>query len=210
MPDGTATPKRGRKFAQVLQGARDVFMRDGFDGASVDDIAKQAQVSKATLYSYFPDKRQLFMEVAIAECKLQAEVALERIDPDAPVQIVLTDMAWQMVDFLTSPFGQRVFRICVAESARFPDLGQEFYNSGPRIIRARITEFLAGAVARGEVSIADIDLAADQFAELCKADLFPRMVFNLSQTFTTAEKARVVDGAVDMFMACYGTKGVVR
>lgn len=49
--------KKGRKFDQVLEGARVVFMRDGFEGASVDDIAREAGVSKATLYSYVPDKQ---------------------------------------------------------------------------------------------------------------------------------------------------------
>ena len=52
--------KKGRKFDQVIEGARTVFMRDGYEGASVDDIAREAGVSKATLYSYFPDKRVLF------------------------------------------------------------------------------------------------------------------------------------------------------
>lgn len=59
--------KRGRKFDQVLEGARLVFLQDGYEGASVDDIARAAGVSKATLYSYFPDKRLLFMEVAKIE-----------------------------------------------------------------------------------------------------------------------------------------------
>ncbi|WP_372674886.1 TetR/AcrR family transcriptional regulator, partial [Aquicoccus sp.] len=48
--------RSGRKFDQVLEGARKVFMADGFERASVDDIARAAGVSKATLYSYFPDK----------------------------------------------------------------------------------------------------------------------------------------------------------
>ena len=54
---------RGRKFLQVLEGARTIFLRDGYEGAAVDDIAREAGVSKATLYSYFPDKRIMFMEV---------------------------------------------------------------------------------------------------------------------------------------------------
>jgi hypothetical protein len=66
-------------------------------------------------------------------------------------------------------------------------------------------EYLMGAQDRGDLQIDDIPLAADQFAELCKADLFPRMVFNRSSTFTSDEKYRVVNGAVAMFMACYGT-----
>jgi AcrR family transcriptional regulator len=207
MPDGTSqTVKKGRKFAQVLEGARVVFMADGFEGASVDDIAKTAQVSKATLYSYFPDKRLLFMEVAQSECQRQAESAIETIDLDGPITNVLRNIALQMLDFLTSDFGQRIFRICVGESDRFPELGQQFYESGPIMVRSRVVKALHHAQERGDLKIEDVVLAADQFAELCKADLFPRMVFNIDQTFSRAEKDRVVDGAVAMFMACYGTK----
>ena len=63
---------RGRKFDQVLEGARTIFLRDGFDGASVDDIAKEAGVSKATLYSYFPDKRLMFVEVVVSDRTINA------------------------------------------------------------------------------------------------------------------------------------------
>ena len=205
MPDGSgSTIKKGRKFEQVLEGAREVFMADGFEGASVDDIAKAAKVSKATLYSYFPDKRRLFMEVAKIECRRQADTALETIDMTAPVADVLHDIAMQIVTFVVSDTGQRVFRICVGESDRFPDLGREFYESGPALVRNRIADYLKRACAQGALQIEDVGLAADQFAELCKADLFPRMMFSVQSTFTTAEKNRVVTSAVQMFMARYG------
>ena len=205
MPDGTIEPKRGRKFDQVLDGARQVFMSDGFEGASVDDIAKAAGVSKATLYSYFPDKRFLFMQVAKLECERQAEHAIETIDMDAPVRDVLFAIAHEMVEFITSQFGKRIFRICVGESDRFPELGREFYESGPMLVRNRLVDFFQKAVAKNELQITDFELAAEQFHELCKADLFPRMVFNMSVEFTAAEKKRVIDGAVEMFIARYGT-----
>jgi AcrR family transcriptional regulator len=204
MPDGTIEPKKGRKFDQVLEGARQVFLSDGFEGASVDDIAKAAGVSKATLYSYFPDKRFLFMQVAKTECARQADHAIETINMDAPVQKVLCDIALEMMEFITSQFGKRIFRICVGESDRFPELGREFYESGPMMIRNRLVEYFQKAVAKGELDITDFELAADQFHELCKADLFPRMVFNMTEDFSKAEKMRVVDGAVEMFMARYG------
>ncbi|CUH65283.1 HTH-type transcriptional repressor AcnR [Thalassovita gelatinovora] len=196
--------RTGRKFEQVLLGARKVFMADGFEGASVDDIAKAAGVSKATLYSYFPDKRLLFMEVVRSECLRQAEDAVELADFDASPQVALRFAGYAMVDIFTSDFSQRIFRVCVAESDRFPELGWEFYQSGPMVGRARLTEYLKQAVARGELKIDDFALAADQFVELCKADLFARMVFGINRDFTKAEKARVVEAAVDMFIARYG------
>ena len=53
----------------------------------------------------------------------------------------------------------------------------------------------------------DLDLAAHQFAELCKSVIFPRMVFGVQSEFTQAEIDRVINGAVDMFMARYGVSG---
>ncbi|MDX8352795.1 TetR/AcrR family transcriptional regulator [Cognatiyoonia sp. IB215182] len=205
MPDGTIEPKKGRKFDQVLDGARTVFLSDGFEGASVDDIARAAGVSKATLYSYFPDKRFLFMQVAKTECQRQADLAIENIDMDAPIRQVLHDIATEMVDFMTSQFGKQIFRICVGESDRFPELGREFYESGPVMIRAKLIDFFEKGVARGDLKIDDFELAAEQFHELSKADLFPKLVFNIVEDFTHEEKERVVNGAVDMFMARYGT-----
>ena len=205
MADGAPAIKQGRKFEQVLEGARAIFLRDGFEGASVDDIAKTAQVSKATLYSYFPDKRHLFMEVARRECGRQAESTIGSIDMTAPVQDILRKVGRDMVGFICSDFGQRIFRICVAEGDRFPELGREFYESGPKLVQGKMIELLHGAVERGELQIDDVDLAAHQFPELCKADLFPRMVFKGETAFSEAEMTRVVDGAVAMFMARYGS-----
>lgn len=198
------TPQRkGRKLEQVLDGAREIFLRDGFEGASVDDIARAAGVSKATLYSYFPEKRLLFVEVARRECLRQADAALELVQLSAPPEVILPLAAERIIDFFLSEFGRRVFRICVAESDRFPELGQQFYESGPVLVRNRIAAYLACAVSRGELAIDDIDLAADQFAELCKADIFSAVIFGVRRTFTEADRNRVITGAVEMFLARY-------
>ncbi|MCM2561816.1 TetR/AcrR family transcriptional regulator [Lutimaribacter sp. EGI FJ00015] len=200
----TAPIRKGRKYDQVLHGAREVFMRDGFEGASVDDIARVAGVSKATLYAYFPDKRILFFEVVHSECERQAELAGSRIDESAPPRDVLTTVAWQIVPFLLSDFARRIFRICLAESDRFPELGRAFYESGPALGRARMTGYLREAAARGELRIDDFDLAAEQYSELCKAHVWTRSAFGVQTEFSQAELTRVIDGAVDTFLARYG------
>lgn len=195
--------KKGRKFDQVLDGAREVFMRDGFEGASVDEIARAAGVSKATLYSYFPDKRLLFSEVARIECNRQAEEALEVLGSGAPIEEVLREAARRIVCFFLSDFGQQVFRICVAESYRFPELGRRFYESGPQLVRERMSSVLTPYVERGVLKIDDMDLAANQFGELCKSDLFVRRLCGMCGEASEADIDRVVTGAVDMFLARY-------
>ena len=201
----TASVKKGRKFDQVLDGARQVFLADGFEGASVDTIAKRAGVSKATLYSYFPDKRLLFMEVARNECGRQAKAAAASVDMSNRPAEVLTEAATHMLTFFLSRFGQRVFRICVAESDRFPELGQEFYKSGPAVVQEVLVAYFDLAIERGELKIEDKELAAHQFSELCKSYLFPRIIFGVQTEFSDEEIMRVINGAVDVFLARYGT-----
>jgi len=196
--------RTGRKFDQVLRGAREVFMSDGFEGANVDDIARAAGVSEATLYSYFPDKRLLFVEVAQTECQLMAERILSMIDEDRPVREVLTITATQLVAFLISDFAQQVFRICLAERERFPELARAFYAAGPENGQRQICEYLEKAVTKGELVIADIPMAAEQFSELCKTRLWTRAVFGIQTRFTQAEIDEVALAAVDTFLARYG------
>lgn len=197
---------KGRKFEQVLQGARSVFLRDGFERTSVDDIAREAGVSKATLYAYFPDKRILFMEVASVECRRQAEEAVSEMDPTAPIDDVLRHAATRLIGFMQSEFGQRIFRIAVAEAESFPELAQQFYNSGPRLAKERISECLQNGVSRGELAIEDLPLAAAQFAQLCKVDLQDCLLFTPQRCCTAPEIKRVIEGAVSMFMARYGLR----
>lgn len=196
--------RKGRKFHQVLAGAREVFMADGFEGASVDDIARAAGVSKATLYTYFPDKRLLFTEVAQTECARLAETATAQIDDRRPPRDVLTVVGRQLVRFLLSDFAQQVFRICVAERERFPELGRAFYASGPEMGQKRLAEYLTCAAGRGELAMDDVAFAAEQFLELCKVRLWARAVFGIQDDFTAEEIDEVVGHAVDMFLARYG------
>jgi AcrR family transcriptional regulator len=206
MPMNTAAPtiRRGRKFDQVIDGARTIFLRDGFERASVDDIAREAGVSKATLYSYFPDKRLLFMEIAKSECRRVADEAEALIHDTAPVAQVLQVAAERIVGFMMSDFGARMFRVAVAESENFPAMAKDFYHSGPLMIRERLSTYLRKAVDRGELAIDDIPLAADQFAQLCKADIQDRLIFGSAPCCGPRDLIRTIDGAVAMFLARYG------
>ena len=195
--------KQGRKWNQVLEGARTVFMRDGFEGASVDDIVREAGVSKATLYSYFPDKRLLFLEVAKIECNAQSNAAISSIESSGDIREALTTAAQRMIRFFTSDVGLQVYRIVVGESQRFPEVGREFYASGPAVVREILRNFLQKGIDEGKLQIDDLELATDQFPELCKAGIHLQLVIGLRDSVTEEEIDRVVAGAVEMFLCQY-------
>lgn len=206
MGEASTLLRRGRKFDQVLEGARKVFLDTGFERANMDDVARVAGVSKATLYSYFPDKRLLFTEVVRTECERQAESAAALVEVADCPRKVLRFAAEKIIEFYLSDFGLRVYRICLSESERFPELGRLFYDSGPKQVRDRLGDYLGLATERGELTIDDPGLAADQFGALCRAGLFARRAFNVDRDYCRAEADRVATSAVDMFMARYGTE----
>ncbi|HEY0214731.1 MAG TPA: TetR/AcrR family transcriptional regulator [Paenirhodobacter sp.] len=198
------TIRKGRKFAQVLDGARVIFMRDGFEGASVDEISKVAGVSKATLYSYFPDKRLLFLEVVRGECAHRADAAEKPLQGSASAREMLIAAGNRIVDFIVSDFGVAMFRFGAAEGQRFPEIGRNFYETGPMLLRQRLVGHLREFCVRGELAIEDFDLAADQFVELCKVDIQSRLILGVSTRISTSDRNRTINGAVDMFLARYG------
>lgn len=195
-----------KKARQIMDGARQAFMELGYEATSVDEIARRAGVSKGTLYSYFADKETMFAAFVHEVCQEQASRTFT-IDPNVDdLRETLLTVARGFVSFLVSPFALRVFRVVVAEAERFPSMAQTFYESGPELGTSRLSEFLEARVAAGDLDIADIDLAAQQFIELCKADLFYKRMLAIRARVRGEEIDRIAAGAVDMFLRAYAAR----
>ncbi len=201
----SAAIRQGRKYDQVLEGAREVFMAMGYARASVDEIARVSAVSKATLYAYFPEKRLLFTEMYRTEILRLADSAVE-LSADTLPEKALREAGRRIIDYLISDFALAMYRICVAESARFPEIGHAFYENGPQLGRARLGAYLEAMRARGVLSIVDTELAADQFFQLCQAWISDRLICGVQRSFSELEIARILDGAVSVFLARYAAK----
>ena len=195
--------KKGRKYDQVIDGAREVFLREGFEGASVDQIARDAGVSKATLYSYFPDKQALFMAVLTSQCQMQSEQAMGIEILQRPVPEALYSIALSFLNFLMSDFSIQVFRVCVAESTRFPELGRAFYDSGPKQVLDQIAAYLSSEKVSQELMIDDPYMAADQFLQLCRADVLLRRILNVETNSSPEQMDRIAQESVATFLARY-------
>ncbi|MBE9075990.1 TetR/AcrR family transcriptional regulator [Romeria aff. gracilis LEGE 07310] len=190
------------KARQILEGAKTAFLELGYEGASTDEIVRRAGVSKGTLYNYFPDKQSLFRAFVEGECQRQISQIFEISNPE-DTESTLREIAQHIAKLLTSPAMHSIFRLVAAETPRFPDLARTFFDSGPDLGVRRLAQFLAAAVARGDLKIDDIELAASQFEQLCRADIFHKQLFHIRQSFTQSEIDRVADGAVYVFLRAY-------
>ncbi|MBF9031323.1 TetR family transcriptional regulator [Rhodobacterales bacterium HKCCE3408] len=198
--------KKGRKYDQVIAGAREVFLREGYEGASVDVIARDAGVSKATLYSYFPDKQALFLAVLSGECDIQKRASTELEFRERDVPQALHGIAESMIGFLLSETGLAIFRVCVGEAQRFPEIGRAFYETGPRMGMAMLSGFLASPKAQAVLDIDDPDQAADTFISLCRSDLMLRRIMGVDGAPDPAVISAAADEAVRTFLARYARR----
>ncbi len=192
-----------RKLAQVIDGARSVIVAKGFEGASVDDIAREAGISKATMYRYFPDKTALFEAVMSRECQRQAGAVVDVSGCCGPIETTLMNFATGHLTFILSDTAVEAFRAAVAESARFPDVARTFHEGRLRKAHAVLAPLMAAADQRGELSVDDPEAAASLFLALCKADLFFKRLFGVRGPLTAEEIAAQARQAVQLFLRVY-------
>ena len=193
----------GRKRRQILDGASRQFLRQGFDATSMGDIAKEAGVSKGTLYVYFDSKERLFYAL-VREEKDRQFPAIFDLDPnDRDVRGVLTRVGQQFARFITATHVVMAMRTVVAMAERMPDMGVEFYDNGPRLCAGRLAQYIAAQAATGTLAVTDVGLAASQFLELTQATLTRPLMFGCKERPSAERIDAVVKSAVDMFLAAY-------
>lgn len=208
-PTQTATKKRaGRptdaaKRAAIVEAASERFFNDGFAATSIEQVASDAGVSKVTIYNHFGDKRALFAATVERECeKMRGYFNLDQV-PSGTIRERLTLIAEAMFAFLSRPEMIAFDRRIAAETEHEPAIGHAFLEAGPWRMKAGFAAWLAHADAKGELSIADPALAAEQFVSMAKGmgDLERRF----GSVPSESDNTRRIAGAVDVFLAAYGT-----
>jgi AcrR family transcriptional regulator len=194
----------GAKRRQIIEGARRVFLAEGFDAASMGEIARAAGVSKGTLYVYFENKERLFDAIVGEECRAHAEGIFTFDLANRDVDAVLTRLGIAYVQFLCRPGGpSSMQRTVIAIAERMPEVGRHFYETGPAQGIALLASYLSAQVAAGVLAVEDCEIAAAQFMDACQSTLFKPVLFNFGATPTPERIERVVKIAVRTFLAAY-------
>ena len=71
--------KKAIQRRNILDSAREVFFRDGFIEANLDEVAQRAHVAKGTLYRYFENKGELYVAVLAKDGQVFEERQIQTI-----------------------------------------------------------------------------------------------------------------------------------
>jgi len=201
--EATEQSGENRKYRQILETARSLFVGIGFDAASMDMIARDAGVSKATLYVHFASKDDLLIKLVEDECrKLGPQALWEPHDGPIDLEATLRAIARSYTAFFLDDRGLGLHRLIVTNAPRFPKMAEAFMAAGPRRCEDEMATFLDAAVARGLLRIPDIRMAAMQFLNLVRGRMQLQWELSLSPP-TDAEYEALIESGIRVFLAAY-------
>ena len=200
LPSSAETsPKR----AAILAAGARLFMGVGYASVSMDAVAKEAGVSKATVYAHFSSKEALFGAIVGDRCAAIAMQAEEMASHAASTDSALREVGRLWMRFLLHPDSMAMHRTVIAECARFPALARAFYEAGPGTGRAWLSRRIAEEQRQGRLRAdADPGVAADHLMGLLRGELYIRPVLGGPVPDESAAN-EVVDQAVEVFLRAY-------
>jgi TetR/AcrR family transcriptional regulator, mexJK operon transcriptional repressor len=186
--------------------AHATFIANGYAGTSMSTIAARLGGSKGTLYNYFKSKEQLFVAVVEKKCAQILGLMNEaEIKSGGDLRATLTDFGEHFLELVLNADSIATFRLAVAESDRFPEIGQAMYSSGVSQNLRRVTEFLHHAQEGGQLRRdVDVAVAAEQFLDLCLTGIHRKRLLNVIPEPDAADVRANVANAVSTFMRAFG------
>lgn len=203
--DALPTKPPPGKAEAILAAAERSFLARGFGATSMDAIAREAAVSKATVYAHFADKATLFGAVITRLNERRfGGFSVEALDPD-DVEASLTLFARRFLELILSPEAIALNRIIIAEVPRFPELGEAFWQAGPARSRVQIEAFLRRANAAGTLAVAEPRGAAEQFVALARGEIHMRQLLRPDGEIGAKAIAAAASSAVRVFLRAFAT-----
>jgi TetR/AcrR family transcriptional repressor of mexJK operon len=199
--------RSARKRSAILEAGRTMFMRKGYEGASMDEIAAVAKVSKQTVYKHFVDKESLFTEIITTGMESRSNEllrALSEAEGDLDAEGDLRRLARRHISSIVKPEVMRMRRMVIGEADRFPDLARAWAETGIGSGLSKLAERFTDLAGRGSLRIDDPLLAAQHFNWLILSIPLNIAMFDPDATFTVDELEHFADEGIRVFLAAYG------
>ncbi len=194
----TSTPRP----IKILAAAGKMFIEHGYQGASMEEIAKAAAVTRQTLYNRYPEgKESLFVAVVERMWKAFAVINVatdERAlaDPRAGLIQIATDFAC----FWSGPTATDFLRMVIKEGQRFPMLAERFDEVIQAPAVASVSGYLAELSRRDVLAVQESQTAARVFMAMLDGGILWKQVIGKSDPLAQDEIEQIVERTVDTFL----------
>jgi TetR/AcrR family transcriptional repressor of mexJK operon len=208
MTDKTATSRLGRpkdtaKREEIVMAATLLFLENGYESTSMEAVARQAGVSKLTIYSHFADKKELFRAIVQTRCD-QIGMPESFIDEaQLPVEEALLKISRFALARIFMPDSIRLIRMVQTEALHDPEIIKIYYEVGPRRVKNAFTDLLRKFDCQNKLSVPDPARASDQFFSLLKGEMLQNVLMLHAPVPGAEEIERHIQATIDFFLASY-------
>ncbi|MFE8069953.1 TetR/AcrR family transcriptional regulator [Marinobacteraceae bacterium S3BR75-40.1] len=199
---GAGRPKSREKRFAILGSAAALFLKQGVEDTTMGDVAKEAGVSKQTVYSHFGSKEALYEAVIAYKLELYG-LDSQLVDEHSHVPDALRAVARQFLDLSSDPEVVAMFRILIAESARNPETVDLFWRSGPQKTQRALAHRLGYWASRGILSMDDPDTETCLFFGALQGDHHMEQLMNRTVEWDEARRDRLADLVVTRFLKAW-------
>lgn len=201
---GSGLKRSDRKKSEILGAARHIFLREGYPDCGMEVVAREAGVSTATLYAYFPSKAELFTVVVDALLQDMAAPVRAAVAVRGDARTRLTAVVRAYAAFAARPATRAGFRMVTAERRRFPDLAERLVQTARDELGGAVIAVLEDLRRQGCLQFDKASWAAGQLMGMTEN---ATLVLGLAAG-NAIEAQRpldiICDDAIETFLARYG------
>jgi AcrR family transcriptional regulator len=193
------------KRSAIVSAAKESFLKNGYAAMSMSGLLETLGGSKATLWSYFRSKEELFAAVLEDAVGAYGRALAERLLLSDDLRSGLYTFSRDVIGKMLSDEGLALFRLVTAESGRFPEVGKLFYAQAAGPVEASLAAYLRRHMDAGALMQDDPARLAQTLIDLCHGCQQRRLwgLEQLDDEQIEAEASR----AADVFLRAFGTAG---
>lgn len=189
------------KNEAILDAAVEVMAERGL-GASMEEIARRACVSKQTIYNHYGSKAELAWAIGERRAHEMAEIFEAPGAIENPAE-TLAGYARLLMNAVLNSRGMAIYRLAMEAARTMPEIARAIYEAGPRESRRRLAEFLRLETAAGRLRTPDPLQAAEFFAGMVLGRYQTPSLLGVDLDLTDGEIERVAAEATARFMRAY-------
>lgn len=188
----------------ILTTALEVFREEGFEAASMSQIAAKVGGSKATLYNYFSSKEELLLAAMHHSATALGRDIMALIGSSGDLRRQLERFAQSLLSVLADEDTLKLIRVAISVSGH-SGIGKRFFDLGTEVVWCEMAQFMARQVAAGHLQDEDPEVLATHLRCLCDMDLIGNLMQANKPPTQKAldEKARLI---ADLFLRTHEKK----
>ncbi len=196
-------PKDLEKRARILQAAKAIFLKSGYHGTSMNQIAQEAGVTKLTVYNHFQDKVNLFICAITETCEETLCTKQFDLDTSADFYQTLFIVCSRALQIIYSPEALKLDHVLLELAAEQNPLALQFFEASHTRMENQLAEFFQKAAQLGFIQADDPIYQTELLLTLLLGVRHHMVLLGITAAPNAQELEQIIRDAINLFLLKY-------